>query len=204
MKNFAFVIVFLCVVSFGFAHELPEQIMGEGRLTKNAMVTFLLQKNRNLDQRAVDRLIKSYIDEAAYEGVNHDIAFAQMCYHTNYLSFAGTFVKPGTYNYCGLVSRSSSGVAHRFSEREEGVRAHIQHLKAYASRRPLRGELVDPRYKAVKENHGLGSAPTLSGLSYKWAGGDYAQKVRTILTMVYRQENLPAHNRHAYKTRPDF
>jgi hypothetical protein len=202
---FVFTILFLAASSFVQANDLPERIMGCGTLTKREMVDFLLAKNRNLDKRLVEGLIDTYIAEAAYEGVNHDIAFAQMCYHTQYLSFAGTFVKSGTYNYCGLASLRTSTVPHRFEGRLEGVRAHIQHLKGYATTERPRRALADPRYHLLRDNHLLGTAPVLHQLSNKWAGPGYDAEIRAILRMAYRRiDNVSPYNPHISYTSPPF
>jgi hypothetical protein len=63
------------------------------------------------------------------------------------------------------------------------VRAHIQHLKAYATDEPLKQELVDPRYRWVR----YGSAPTIHGLAGTWASDrDYAEKITAVLERLYR------------------
>ena len=45
---------------------------------------------------------------------------------------------------------------------------------------------VDPRYYKIEEAYGWGSSPTLDGLSGKWAGADYAHKIKKILAGMYR------------------
>jgi hypothetical protein len=184
----ACIIVFLAALSFVNANDFSEEIIGNGRLTEKGMVDFLLARNRSLERNDVEEFIKMYISEAKYEGVNHDIAFAQMCYHTKYLTFAGTFVKPFSFNFGGLAHTPNT--AYKFTDREEGIKAHIQHLKGYAVNAPLNGNMADPRYNMLKELNKLGTAPTLSGLSNKWGGSDYALKVRDVLGMAYRSENI--------------
>jgi hypothetical protein len=181
----ACIIVFLAALSFVHANDIDVNIMGDGRLSKKDMVDFLLLNNRNLVQYKgdVEALIETYIKEAKDEGVNHDIAFAQMCYHTNYLSFFQTFVKPRSYNFCGLASLPTTSAAHRFEDRGQGVRAHIQHLKGYATIAPPINDVVDPRYGRIPK----GSAQRLSQLSGRWAGSDYARKVESILRTAYNK-----------------
>jgi hypothetical protein len=186
-RRAACIVVFLAALSFVHANDFSEVIMEQGILTKQEMVDFLLIINPSLNEGLVDELIDTYIKEAAIEGVNHDIAFAQLCYHTAYLSFDKTFVKQSTYNYCGLASLYTPNTAHRFANREEGVRAHIQHLKGYATREPLKGPAADPRYRILIERNILGTAPTLKDLSNKWAGPDYAYKLRAVWRMVRLQ-----------------
>ncbi|MDR0487762.1 MAG: glucosaminidase domain-containing protein, partial [Treponema sp.] len=122
-----------------------------------------------------------YIDEAAKEGINHDVAFAQMCLETGFLSYGG-LVKPEWNNFCGLGAIGPEQPGEIFPEPRIGVRAHIQHLKAYATEEPLNGALVDPRYKWVRK----GSSPGIDGLSGTWAADkSYSVKIKSILHNLY-------------------
>jgi hypothetical protein len=86
-------------------------------------------------------------------------------------------------NFCGLGAISEKQPGEKFDTMELGVRAHIQHLKAYATPDPLKKKLVDPRYRYVK----AGSAPTISGLSGRWASDKhYDKKIETILNRLYQ------------------
>ena len=151
------------------------------------MINFLLKKNPTLSSRLdyLRNLIDFYVSEAQYEGVNYEIAFAQMCYHTNYLSFYGTFTTAESNNFFGLASLNATERAYNFSSIEEGVRAHIQHLKGYATAEPLKKNCVDPRYNQIAVNFGFGISPTINGLSNRWAGSDYSNKLKTILDAIY-------------------
>jgi hypothetical protein len=63
------------------------------------------------------------------------------------------------------------------------VRAHVQHLKGYASEEPLNRELVDPRYRWIK----YGSAATIHELTGRWASDrEYGNKISAILERLYR------------------
>jgi hypothetical protein len=113
--------------------------------------------------------------------VNHDLAFAQMCLETGFLRY-GNLVTPDMNNFCGLGSIGPNQRGEVFPDPRIGVRAHIQHLKAYATEEPLRQDLVDPRYRWVKYGH----APTLDGLAGTWASDkEYAKKIRSILERLY-------------------
>lgn len=160
-------------------------ILSGGGLSKNALAAFLLENNPAVDRNWVSSIIDLYISEANAEGVNYEIAFAQMCYHTNYLSFNGTFANAASNNFFGLTSVSNPETAHVFASYQTGIRAHIQHLKGYATREPLRNACVDPRYSLIEEEHGWGSSPTINGLSNRWAGADYADKIKSVLSRLY-------------------
>jgi len=65
----------------------------------------------------------------------------------------------------------------------EGVIAHVQHLKAYATPLPLNLPLIDKRYGNVKH----GSAPTLNQLATRWAEDKlYAVKIRILIEQCRR------------------
>ncbi len=156
-------------------------IMGQGVIDAERLAFFLLQNNKAADLRSTLILAGLYIEEAAREGVNHDIAFAQMCLETGFLNFGG-LVLPEWNNFCGLgsIGREQPGLV--FPDTRTGVRAHIQHLKAYAASEPLNLALVDPRYKYVR----LGSSPTIDGLSGTWAADkEYSVKIKAILQRLY-------------------
>jgi hypothetical protein len=161
--------------------EVPEFIMGEGLIIPEVMSAFLLGANPGAEREFVKDLAFIYIEESAVEGVNHDTAFAQMCLETGFLSFTG-LVTPDQNNFCGLGSIGPGQPGERFSDPRTGVRAHIQHLKAYATDTPLKQDLVDPRYHYVR----YGSSPAIRGLSGTWAADrQYADKIANILERLY-------------------
>ena len=160
----------------------PWFIMGKGESRAEQLAYFLLNENKSADSEFVKVLAEYYISEAGTEGINHDVAFAQMCLETGFLRFGG-LVSPEMNNFCGLGSIGPGEPGHWFSSVELGVRAHIQHLKAYASEEPLIGELVDPRYRFVRR----GSVLTINGLAGTWAADKmYADKIKLILERLYR------------------
>lgn len=161
--------------------EVPERIMGTGAVPASRLEAFLLANNSGADRATVRELAAAYVDEAAAEGVNHDVVFAQMCVETGFLKFGG-LVTADMHNYCGLGSIGPGKPGERFPTARIGARAHVQHLKAYASTQALRGTVVDPRFKYVKR----GSSPTVAGLSGTWAADPrYAQKIRAVLSRLY-------------------
>ncbi|MCL1994103.1 MAG: glucosaminidase domain-containing protein [Spirochaetes bacterium] len=169
----------------------PEYIMGEGRLSAEQMTLFLMQNNPQADIHFVRMLANLYVEEAAKEGVNHDIAFAQMSLETGFLRF-GNLVSPDQNNFAGLGATGlpgPDGLPERglyFSNPRIGVRAHIQHLKAYACTEPLNMELVNPRFHLVERFIGRGTAPTIQGLTGTWAADPlYSEKIADILMRLY-------------------
>ncbi|GHV25783.1 hypothetical protein FACS189498_4220 [Spirochaetia bacterium] len=118
----------------------PERILGKGRTDPAILAAFLLQSNPRVEEFA-DQLAQLYVEEAAVEGINHDVAFSQMLLETGFLHFGG-LVSPDMYNFCGLGAIGPEQPGEIFPDPRTGVRAHIQHLKAYASEDPLKQPLV--------------------------------------------------------------
>jgi hypothetical protein len=158
------------------SENLPISIISNGSLMRDCLLAFLHKNNPDLNLEYASEVIDLYMTEAGIEGINYEIAFAQMCFHTNYLKFTKTAAKKETNNFFGLL-QDDKKTAYVFDSMAIGVRAHIQHLKGYATKDALIQECVDPRYGIIKH----GSAPTLDGLSGKWAGLEYADKIREIL-----------------------
>lgn len=167
-----------------------EHIMGQGSTSEVQLIMFLKANNEKAIEQFSD-LPKYYREEAAIEGVNHDIAFSQMCLETHFLSFGGA-LQPGHNNFAGLgvlgdpTSEQEPDGA-QFRSRRLGVRAHIQHLKAYASQEPLVQELADPRFCFVSR----GVAPKLRQLAGRWsANPDYGLEMLAILRRLYELSGL--------------
>jgi hypothetical protein len=159
----------------------PDQLQGAGLIPAADLAAFLLRTNPDIEDEFIRDLVHTYIEEAAIEDINHDVAFAQMCLETGYLRY-GNLVTPDMNNFCGLGAIGPEQPGERFPTPQIGVRAHIQHLKAYATDAPLNQDLVDPRYRWVR----YGSAPTLDGLAGTWAiDRQYAAKIRAILDRLY-------------------
>jgi len=116
------------------------------------------------DGETVAKLVKYFWEEGAAEGVRGDIALAQSIHETGWFQF-GNLVKPDQYNFAGLGATGPGHPGNVFPNARTGIRAQIQHLKAYASTAPLNQARVDVRFDYVER----GCAPTIAGLSGKWA-----------------------------------
>lgn len=157
--------------------------MGAGVATQTQMESFLLRSNPGVDRSILRELVRAYVEESAREGVNHDVAFAQMCVETGFLKFGG-LVTADMHNYAGLGSLGPGKPGERFPSPRVGVQAQVQHLKAYASEEPLRGQLVDPRFKYVRR----GSASTIASLAGKWAADPrYGEKITSVIERLYAE-----------------
>lgn len=151
-----------------------DKIMGTGKTTEAQLKSFILANNPALTN--FSDLPKLYISEAALEGVNHDIAFSQMCLETGYLKFGG-IVKASQNNFAGLGQAQGATGTATFPDSKTGVKAHIQHLKAYASTAPAIPPIVDPRFDLVQR----GSAPLVTDLGGRWsAESDFGNKILAV------------------------
>ncbi len=162
--------------------EPPTRIMGRGVMTEEELVAFFMRNNPRADSFKVHRLAILYREEGAHEGVNADVAFIQMCLETGFLRFGG-LVTEDMNNFCGLGSIGPGQKGLSFIDERTGVRAHVQHLKAYASTEPLARELVDPRFRYVTPR---GKAPDIYGLAGTWAADrEYGIKLAALLERLY-------------------
>jgi len=160
----------------GFYHViLSEKIIGQGYVSKKGAISYILSQNPTVNYQLLDNLIDIYIEEAAFEGINHDIAIAQMLYATNYLRN-----KMLSHNYAGL-STSETMWDGRFPNLRTGVRAHIQHLKGYGSVQPPRNQIVDPRYYLLGNMQG--KVKNLSQLCELWS--HYNSYKNNIIRKLY-------------------
>jgi len=157
------------------------KIMSRGKASPETMKDFLLRYNGEADEATVKRLVRVYIIEANREGVNYEVAFCQMCLETGFLKFEGS-VSKYQHNYCGLGCVDIFSGGDWFASMEEGVRAHVQHLKAYASVEPVRSPMVDPRFGNVRR----GTVNTVTELAGKWATDpDYGRKITALISRLY-------------------
>ncbi len=158
------------------------EIMNSGNSSLDDLIRFLIKNNSTLNLMTVKKIANLYIEEAEKEGINHDIAFCQMCLETGFLKFDG-IVKSSQNNFCGLGATGISEKGEVFSSKRLGVRAHIQHLKAYASLDKLNNRIVDKRFRFVKR----GIAPTIEKLSGNWAlDPKYDVKIKFLLDRLYQ------------------
>lgn len=181
------------------------QIMGTSQTTVAQMVryynanasgydTFKAKYNGKYDgclakggARTINQFAQIFYEEATAEGVRAEVAFTQCMKETGFLKYGGD-VLPNQYNFAGI---GATGAVHgaSFSNVRMGIRAQIQHLKAYGSISPLTNQCVDPRFNLVKR----GSAQYVEWLGikenpngYGWAtskryGHDIVNMVNVLL-----------------------
>jgi hypothetical protein len=162
-----------------------DRIMGHGNTSEVQMLMFLKHNNDEALTQYND-IANIYREEATIEGVNYDIAFCQMCVETGFLRFGGD-IKPSQNNFAGLGAVGTGAQGPSFPDRRAGVRAQIQHLKAYASTAPLVQTIVDPRFRFVTR----GIAPLVGQLTGRWAADpNYDKKILATLRRLYESAGL--------------
>ena len=127
-----------------------------------------------------------YIEECEAEGVKAEVAFTQAMKETNFLRYGGD-VNISQFNFAGIGA--TGGVpGNSFASVRIGIRAHVQHLKAYASTEVLNQACVDPRFKYVTRN----TAPYCEWLGIKENpyGKGWATAVNYGYNVVERIKNL--------------
>ena len=163
------------------------KIMGTSVATVEQMKEYIKVKNPAVAQSVID-MIPLYLSEGKVEGVRGDIAFAQSCLETGNFKFENTAVTLAQNNFCGMGVTSKGKTGNSFDTAQLGIRAQVQHLKAYASTDALMNASVDPRFRYVTR----GCAEYVEWLGQKenpngkgWATGkDYGDKILTILNAV--------------------
>jgi putative cell wall-binding protein len=133
---------------------------------------------------SIEDLARLFLEEGAVEGVRGDIAFAQSILETGYFTFpSGGQVRSSHNNYGGLGAVDGGNNPNRFPSPRIGVRAQIQHLRAYGDRTVtvsnLANPLVSPRFHLVSPK---GKAPAWENLGGgAWASDPrYAAKILSI------------------------
>ncbi|RGR60108.1 N-acetylmuramoyl-L-alanine amidase [Dorea formicigenerans] len=101
-------------------------------------------------------------EEATDENVKPEVVFGQAMKETGYLQF-GRDVQIEQFNFAGLGATGNGVHGNSFANIREGIRAQVQHLKAYASKDSLNHDCVDVRFGYVNR----GSAPYVEWLGIK-------------------------------------
>ena len=166
---------------------MSTKIMGQAQASIEQMRAYIKKVNPKVPEPVI-KMIPYYITEGALEGVRGDVAFAQSCLETGNFTFKGSAVTLDQNNFCGMGVTSTGTKGNSFKTPKEGIRAQIQHLKAYACNDALEQCCIDPRFTYVKR----GCAPYVEWLGKKenpygagWASGKgYGNKILNILDNI--------------------
>lgn len=141
------------------------------------------------DAPTIEAFCKLYLSESKAEGVKAEVAFVQAMKETNFLRYGGD-VDISQYNFAGLGATGGGAAGESFPSVKIGIRAQVQHLKAYATTDSLNNECVDSRYSYVTK----GCAPYVQWLGINenpvgkgWAtdpgyGNDIVKRIAELKT----------------------
>ena len=177
----------------------PVPVMGGARLNASQLVAWF---SRRQPQPAgvygatepVEALAAYFIEEGGVEGVAGDVAFVQSIIETGWFRFSAAV--PGSKNnFAGIGAVDGSpGDAASFPDARTGVRAQIQHLRAYADSSavsctvpPLHAPCVDPRFALVSPK---GRAPVWN----QFGSGIWATSATYGADIVARYQEALAFN----------
>ena len=145
-------------------------IMGPPAVTVEQMVAFFHASGATFPgeilgqggAETIEEFSTIFYEEALAEGVRVEVAFAQTMKETGWLRFGGDSVIE-QFNFAGIGTTGGGVKGIFFPDVRTGVRAQIQHLKAYASDEPLNQE-------PVVENIRFGYVTRLSAPYVEWLG----------------------------------
>ena len=157
---------------------------------ENSPITFPVDSYRPGGVNSLEEFCQIYYEEAQSENIRVEVAFAQAMHETGWLQFKGQ-VKIGQFNFAGLGATDGGALGADFSKYgtegvRMGIRAQIQHLKAYASdtitEKTLANLCVDERFKYVTKGcakyvEWLGQKENPQGLGWATSVG-YGNKIR--------------------------
>jgi hypothetical protein len=152
-----------------------------GYVNRAGVYAYVSSQRGYLTNEYEKNIIDHYFEEAEIEGVNRDIAIAQMLYHTNFFRNRNLMSK---YNFARFNQPQSwTG----FRNEREGVRAHIQHLKHYSNGSlKYPNDNVDPRYSILRSNNYLGKYLTIQEVPWAGSGSVNQNYIKNVLQHLQR------------------
>ena len=167
-------------------------IMGETTVTAQEMAEQYQAQDVEYPSKAleaggagdIETFCEIVVEEANAENVRGEVVFEQSMLETGWLTFQGD-CQIEQFNFAGLGTTGGGEPGISFADVRTGIRAQVQHLKAYASSEDLNQECVDERFEYVTRE----SAPYVEWLGIQenpygggWAAGeDYGEKIRGLL-----------------------
>ncbi|MBO0547826.1 N-acetylmuramoyl-L-alanine amidase [Clostridium botulinum] len=182
-------------------------IIGQPQLTQEQALNYFKSRNSEKSDQAIKNFISIVWQEANLEGIKPDVVFIQIMKETNFLRFTGD-VKECQNNFAGIGATGGGVSGAYFKDTRTGVRAVVQHLKAYCSNEELRTSCVDPRFTYVKrgispyvEWLGIGENPNYPDQG--WAADNNYGK--SIASMMQVARNLSSsHKNNIDNVQPNY
>lgn len=172
------------------------QIVGKSNVTVEQLIDYFNDSGENYPTEelskggadSIETFCQMYYDEATAEDIRPEVAFAQAMKETGFLQYGGD-ASIKQFNFAGIGTTGNGVPGNSYPNVQTGIRAQIQHLKAYATEEPLNQECVDERYEYVKK----ASAPYVQWLGQQenpegvgWATGknygyDIAKMIQKLI-----------------------
>ena len=150
--------------------QIYHSVITKSTTTVNQMVNYYNAKASypayygNANVPDIRSFCQIYYDEATAEGVDPALAFTQAMKETGFLKFTGQ-VKIEQFNFAGMGVTGAGTNGDSYQNVREGIRAHVQHLKAYAVKNPaFANQVVDKRYSPWFAANRSGTAPYIEWL----------------------------------------
>ena len=168
--------------------SVSNSIMGPSLVSPNDLVAFFQDSNNSYPSAiysskgaaTIQEFCQIAYEEAEVEGVRPEVLFSQAMLETGWLQFGGQ-VSPEQCNFGGIGALDGGASGATFDDVRTGLRAQVQHLKAYASTDTLVNTCVDPRFNLVQR----GTARTVSDLSGKWASSsNYGAQLDSLINRL--------------------
>lgn len=170
-------------------------IMGNTTVTLDDMTR--LFERRNVDYPywvleaggagTLEDFCRIILEESEKETVRAEVVFAQAMLETGWLQYGGdSHIEQ--FNFAGLGTTGGGEPGNAYPDVRTGIRAQVQHLKAYASSEELNEDCVDDRFPFVQRE----SAPYVEWLGIQenpygcgWAAGeDYGYKILALIEEI--------------------
>lgn len=157
-------------------------------------VTYPSETLKDGGAETIEEFCRIILEEASLEGVRAEVVYEQSMLETGWLQFQGD-AQAQQYNFAGLGTTGGGVQGNSYPDVRTGIRAQVQHLKAYACTEDLNENCVDTRFDMVRR----GSAPYVEWLGIQenpngggWASGaNYGSKLRRLLADLKGEEYTP-------------
>ena len=164
-------------------------LLARPRGSVDQVTTYLLARpHGSYSDAEVKAIADDYFAVAGPLGLDPLIAASQMIEETAHLS--SFWSQPPRHNMAGIGVTGEAGAGVSFPSAQEGVRAHIGRLLAFAlkagAETPGQLSLIEEAlsFRPLSSDH-RGVAPTLGGLAGRWAADpQYADKIARLANQV--------------------
>ncbi|MBD5644333.1 N-acetylmuramoyl-L-alanine amidase [Clostridium botulinum] len=151
--NFVVIIFISTIINGVYSSKVDASstttIIGQAELTQEQALNYFRSRNSEKSDQDIKDFISIVWQEANLEGIRADVVFMQIMKETNFLRFTGD-VKECQNNFAGIGATGDGVAGAYFKDTRTGVRAVVQHLKAYCSTEGLKNPCVDPRFTYVQ------------------------------------------------------